>query len=164
MNRDGLADFIVSDSDNPYVSTVAEVVFGARTSAALDYTRPGARALQLFGDGIFAVAGAGDFDGDRRADLVTAGTAGNAGVAYVAFGVRPKGPIRFGKPGWSGVRIVSRHADGIDTPEMEPVGDVNGDGRADALYYDTKPLVLLGARGGALLDSKRLGARVLTLR
>jgi hypothetical protein len=161
MNGDGLADLALVD----YGSYDGRLIFGS-PPADFDYRSPGERAVRLDNaEGMERVAGAGDFNGDGRPDLITTGLRGNDGVAFVAFGARRAGRVRFGAA--RGVRIDTHDdEDGAVVPDADPVGDVNGDGRDDLLVIDgdDTPRIVLGSRGEARLKSARLRRRGLSIR
>ena len=85
----------------------------------------------------FAVAVAGDVNGDGRADvLVGAPSADNngrtdSGSAYVVFGKASTAPVDLAALGQAGFRIDGAAAG--DAADVAGAGDVNGDGRPDVL-------------------------------
>ena len=118
-------------------------------------------------EGIERVAGAGDFNGDGRTDLVTTANRGNDGVAFVAFGAPRTGRMRFGGAGWRGVRIVTHDdEDGAVVPDADPSATSTAMDADDLLLIDGDgtPRIVLGARGEVRLRSTRLGKRGLSIR
>ena len=138
----------------------AYVVRGpVRPGPPLALGRLGRRALEIDGahpgdNAGFALAGLGDVDGDRHADLgltAPASLLAGGGHGYAVFGGRKE--ARFGAQ--LDLRRLGRGGIAIDAPEPKArlatiagPGDVDGDGRADILVG----LPRLGAgRGGAYL-------------
>ena len=103
-----------------------------------------------------AIAGAGDVNGDGLDDLLVS----SAGSVYVVFGRHSRKPIKLGRLGRGGFRIVgSRRSDlGLLNGSVAGVGDQNGDGLADVLVADDHGYVVYGKRGSAPVDLRRLGA------
>ena len=130
VNHDGIPDFAVgcpSDDRNGRYAGAVRVYFGDRTQGGvLAATYHGRRTGAELG---YAVAGAGDVNGDGYADILasapldaTDGAA--AGIAYVWFGgptLREKPDLEL-KPGSIGGQF------GI---AVAGIGDFNGDGYAD---------------------------------
>jgi hypothetical protein len=102
VNGDGLADVLVGGSGSPLgrrAAGRAYLVLGSRTSGPVSLADLGSRGVQLDGaypfDGFGATtSAAGDFDGDRRPDLLVAGPEGTrqgrprAGIAWILTGLR----------------------------------------------------------------------------
>jgi hypothetical protein len=104
VNGDGRPDVVAGSryatSNGRATAGSATVAFGKGDSVAVDAGAPGARGYRVDGAAAgdsagAAVSGAGDFNGDGRADVVV-GAAGadnndrsNSGAAYVLFGFGP---------------------------------------------------------------------------
>ena len=98
FNRDGYGDVVlgVPDAYRDRQNTgAAYLVYGRRSSATIDLAALGRGGVRYGGSGDesagSAVAGAGDFDGDRRADVIVGapfagGPPAYPGAAYVVFG------------------------------------------------------------------------------
>ena len=161
VNADGVPDFIVgAHNDDPggLAGAGGAYVFSGADGSLL-YQRTGDTASDQFGN---SVSGAGDVDGDGRADFIVgaylddpAGGGTNAGSAYVFSGAdgsllyQKTGDTAFDRFGWS----------------VSGAGDVNGDGRADFIVgaYKDDPVgggtdagsayVFSGADGSLLYQS-----------
>src|SRR4051794_31749463 len=87
----------------------------------------------------WAVASAGDVNGDGKADLLVAAPKADpngrqdAGTVYVVFGPAQGLPGKLGQLGARGFRIDGAAAGDRAGTAVAGVGDVNGDGRADLL-------------------------------
>jgi hypothetical protein len=89
----------------------------------------------------FSVAGAGDVNGDGKADLVVGALRSDgqgkpdAGAAYLLFGADLPSPIdlREPPPGVKYVRIVGGAPGNLTASAVAAAGDVNGDGFSDVL-------------------------------
>ena len=149
VNGDGLADVVLgapeADAHGRGGSGTAFVVFGRReTSAAVDLAALGGAGFRIDGAAALdnagaAVAGAGDVNGDGRADLVVgAPRAGNnarpgSGSAHVVFGGGEAAAIDLAALGGAGFRIDGAAALDNAGAAVAGAGDVNGDGRADVV-------------------------------
>ena len=149
VNGDGLADVVLgapeADAHGRGGSGTAFVVFGRReTSAAVDLAALGGAGFRIDGAAALdnagaAVAGAGDVNGDGRADLVVgAPRAGNnarpgSGSAHVVFGTGQAAAIDLAALGGAGFRIDGAAALDNAGAAVAGAGDVNGDGRADVV-------------------------------
>ena len=82
------------------------------------------------------VAGLGDVNGDGLADLAVSGREpsngffGTTTVVFVVFGKRDRAPVDLAALG-SGGFVIRTVSGAMDIFSGRPVGDVNGDGRAD---------------------------------
>jgi hypothetical protein len=133
-----------------------------------------------------SVAGAGDVNGDGRADLIVGASLADpsgrtdAGAAYVVFGGCARGTVNLGSLGACGFRIDgavalpgrTRHAgasaltSGAGAVVAGP-GDVNGDGLADVVVSGREPdqfggaptvvFVIFGKRDTAPVDLAAIG-------
>lgn len=148
VNGDGLADLIVGAQGaapgNDTSAGESYVVFGKVDSASVALGNLGAGGFRI--DGIDAldlsgasVSGAGDVNGDGRADLIIGApgadpaSGGNAGESYVVFGKADANTVDLSNLGNGGFRI-----DGVDAGDragsrVAGAGDVNGDGLADVV-------------------------------
>jgi hypothetical protein len=185
VNGDGTPDVVVGAPDywidyTKMAAGVAYVVFGKSSTATVDLGTPGqgypilaAAHNRRIGR---TVAGAGDVNGDGRADLVL-GSAGAdhdgqrvAGSAYVVFG-QASGPVNLAALGAGGVRIDGPAGTSYGT-SVAGAGDVNGDGRADVMvaapYFEfDRPVdtyVVFGTTAGsvdlAAIDAGAGGFRI----
>jgi hypothetical protein len=140
VNGDGYADIAIGDSD-------ASAVFVYLGSAS----GPSATAIELVAPGVGTYFGrsaalAADFNGDGFGDFIVSapGENGGVGAAYVYLG---------SSGGLSAPTVVSASTGGLDEFGVVAVGDVNGDGFADALFEATTGLsdvifVHLGSAAG----------------
>ena len=180
VNGDGLDDVVVGapagGPDDEGLATAhgrAYVVFGRRSAGPVDLARLGAGGLVVEGrereitDAFgWAVAGAGDVDGDARDDVVIAapGNPGfeersQQGAAYLVYGRKRGGTVRVRELGGRGTRIGSADPGGLRS--VAGAGDVNGDGRDDIVLGDITAARGRGAAtvvlGGPRRRSLRLG-------
>ena len=122
----------------------------------------------------WAVARAGDVNGDRRMDVIIgAPTAGNngrdsSGSAYVVFGQRSAATIDLASLGGSGFRIDGAAEGDVAGFAVSTAGDVNGDGLADVVVgapeadnnfreQSGSAYVVFGQRTTAPVDLSALG-------
>ncbi len=155
FDRDGYDDLLVTSS------TASFVVYGAAGSATVDLRAATSRATSFdtgVVGGLPGPVGAGDFDGDGYADIVTRSGSGGGG-AIIRGGARTAtisaiavGPRRIPIAGvrtcyW---RALIIYTCSTDLKNPQPVGDVNGDG-LDDLYMPDKGFILLGRAGTATI-------------
>lgn len=156
FDRDGYDDLLITSS------TSAFVVYGAAGSATVDLRTSSARATSFgttVSSGVPGPVGAGDFDGDGYADIVTrAGASGGAilrgGPRIDALSAVTAGPRRIPIAGvrtcyW---RALIIYTCSTDLKNPQPVGDVNGDG-SDDLYMPDRGFILLGRAGTATISA-----------
>jgi hypothetical protein len=148
VNGDGRPDALVgaplADNNSRADSGSAYVVFGKATTTAIDLNALGTQGYRIDGAGAddyagFSAANAGDVNGDGRPDtLVGAYQADNnaradSGSAYVVFGKATTTAIDLAALGTQGYRIDGAGAGHTSGYVVANAGDVNGDGRPDAL-------------------------------
>jgi hypothetical protein len=183
VNGDGWTDVMVgarfAGNRGRAGSGSAYVVFGRKTPTTVDLASLGQAGFRI--DGAAAgdlaagsVARAGDLNGDGRADvLVGARGADNndrigSGSAYVVFGRRAPTNVDLAALGRAGFRIDGAAAGDRAAYSVAGPGDVNGDGRADAMigahYADNdaredsgSAYVVFGRDGPTNVDLAALG-------
>jgi FG-GAP repeat len=148
VNGDGLADVLVgapqADNNGRAGSGSAYVVFGKEGPASVDLAALGYAGFRIDGAGSgdeagTAVAGAGDLNGDGRADVIVgARFAGNnkrpfSGSIYVVFGRSGATNVDLAALGQNGFRIDGAEASDLAGFSASGAGDVNGDARGDLL-------------------------------
>jgi len=173
------------------VLVLTAMVLTAPAASARTVSAPGRAALTLVGeqrDGLTgaAVSGAGDVNGDGRADLIVGAPLADvdgrtdAGAAYVVFGGCATGTVELGGLGSCGFRIggavplpgLTRHKGSNALTSgagavVAGAGDVNGDGLADIVVSGreaglfggapTVVYVVFGKRDTAPVDLASLG-------
>jgi hypothetical protein len=140
VNGDGRDDAVVR------VAAGAFVVFGGpRHSGDVPASRLAEGGFAITGSAIDDPRIVGDVDGDGRADVAV--RSGQAGAAIV-FGKRDAAPVDLARDR-DAVMMISGAGSWDDSAQLEPVGDADGDHRADILIPEEgeAPLAWL-LRGG----------------
>jgi FG-GAP repeat len=148
VNGDGRGDVLVgahfADNNARADSGSAYVVFGRAAPAAVDLAALGPAGVRIDGAAAgdnagWSVAGAGDLNGDGRADVLVGAPRGDnnaregSGSAYVVFGRAAPGTVDLAALGQGGFRIDGAAAGDDAGWSVAGVGDLNGDGPADVL-------------------------------
>jgi FG-GAP repeat/Putative Ig domain len=162
VNGDGRADLVVgapySGANGRTFSGSAYVVFGKSSTAGVDLATLGENGFRIDGATAYdwtgtSVAGAGDVNGDGRADVVVGAPYADrnewysVGAAYVVFGKSSTPAVDLTALGDNGFRINGANALDTAGASIAGPGDVNGDGRAD---------ILVGAPGAS--NNGRVGS------
>jgi FG-GAP repeat len=152
VNGDGRADVVVgalgASNNGRSRSGSAYVVFGRATTTTVDLASLGTGGFRIDGAVAggaagFAVSGAGDVNGDQRADVVvgapttTNGGDQNAGSAYVVFGKTSTTVVDLAALGDGGFAMDGTGTQSRIGYSVSGAGDVNGDGRADVVVGST---------------------------
>src|SRR3954447_15349547 len=171
VNGDGLADVLVGASsadNNGTDSGSAWVVFGKASSTAVDLAALGNGGFRIDGSANGeqlgnAVAGAGDVNGDGRADVVVAGNAGGQkGAAYVVFGKADSGTVNGAALGSAGYKIVGPTNTASLGDAVAGGRDVNGDGKPDVIVGASgvpSAFVVFGKSTTTTVDTAALGSQ-----
>jgi hypothetical protein len=148
VNSDGRPDALVAanatDDNGRTDSGGVYVVFGKATTTAIDLNALGTQGYRIDGAGAYdqtgdAVANAGDVNGDGRPDalvgapLTDNNSRADSGSHYVVFGKATTTTIDLNALGTQGYRIDGAGAGDLAGYAVANAGDVNGDGRPDAL-------------------------------
>jgi hypothetical protein len=162
-----------------YPVNSAFVVFGRRYRGTIDLRRLGSRGFRIGGlvTGSIdrpAVAGIGDVNRDRRADVLLVrrpgGVVGSRPEAAVVLGSRSTRTVDLGRLGSRGFRILGESATGrySGLVSVAAVGDVDGDGVADGALgsytragdgpYRYSAFIVFGKRGTSALRLDDLGS------
>ena len=188
VNGDGRRDVILgspfASRNGRSLSGSAHVVFGRPSAGVVDLAAPGAAAFRIdgpapgdvvFGGAGWSVAGAGDVNGDGRADVIVgvpffdANRREDSGSAYVIFGKATPEPVDLAALGTRGFRIDGAAAGDLAGVAVAGLGDVNADGRADVIVGAEQAdnsgddagsvYVVYGRPGSAPVDLGTLGTR-----
>jgi hypothetical protein len=200
VNGDGVGDLLALGPDKEARGRVY-VLFGQAgpDQPDIDVASLGGRGFVIegapgdgaggFGEATGAVTGAGDVNGDGRADIaITAIRNSGRGYAAVVFGAPRTGTVRLDALRNDGFRIeqlcagifsFSDHEDSSEGPLPAPVaaaGDVNSDGRSDVIIglgragdqicprRSGEALVIYGKTNTTPVDSLAGGSALLRIR
>lgn len=150
VNGDGFADVVVGAFDaDPRGRTDAGssyVVYGQASPRDIDLASLGSAGFRIDGAAPgdlsgYAVASAGDINGDGRADVIVgapwadpgAPARTRAGTSYVIYGQALHADVDLASLGSSGFRIDGALASDQSGTSVASAGDMNGDGLADVM-------------------------------
>lgn len=181
VNLDGRGDFVVGAP----LAGSSYVVFGKADAAPVDLRRfdlniQGTSGFRIdtpapeFNDG-YSVGGAGDTNGDGRADVlvgVIERTHKSPGTAYVVFGKSDPAPVDVSDGNAWGYRIVGARSGDAAAEAVAGAGDFNGDGLDDVIVgahriYRGRPgraYVVFGSESASDADLGDLGNRGVAIR
>lgn len=182
VNGDGIPDLVIGivgrrGSDDSWIRhSCACVVFGKADDSPVKLRRLGDQGFKIKGPSTYwDAAGAGDVNGDGLDDVIVGApnTRHCCGKAYVVFGKASSRDVKVWKLGKDGYRITGGPGDAIVGNAVTGVGDIDGDGKDDALVgapgsrrIDGKDgtakgigYVLYGAKAGSSLKLSKLGNR-----
>ena len=183
VDGDGLADVAVAAPGDPgfedeFTRGRAYVVYGRRRAATVSLSAPGRAAFRIgFGTPgeVTAVAAAGDWNRDGRADVAVADGSGfhGAGALWIVYGARRQGTVDVAHLGRAGASIrgnpVVHYL--LQGGGLAGGGDVDGDRRADLVVGEPRAhvsnltrssggaWVVRGSRSRTRFDLRRPGAR-----
>lgn len=152
VNGDGFGDVIIGSPGSPTSPNASGHLYIYFGGPGVD-SIPDFNLIGTSGGFGVTVAGAGDFDGDGRADvLVGAPFAGRSGRAYLYLG----GPAMSNAPDLVLDDVTSPYYVGSFGQALASAGDFNGDGRADLIvgapgWYTESGDSLSGEIGRAFL-------------
>jgi FG-GAP repeat len=162
VNGDGRADVLIgataADANRREDSGSAYVVFG-RGAGRVDLARLRGGGFRIDGAAEFdyaasSVAGAGDLNGDGRADVIVSAEQADqngradSGSVYAVFGRRSVSRIDLAKLRQQGLRLDGAAADDLTGWSVSGVGDMNGDKQLD---------LLLGAQAASAPEREHSG-------
>lgn len=141
VNNDGMLDVIIGRMRRIDARGSAHVIFGSDSTDPVDVRELGDRGFTI--KGIYhrsttgwAVAGAGDANGDGTDDVVVSAPAEYCcgyGAAYVVFGSSSTKTIRLRDLGKRGFKIRGANYNDGAGDSVDGVGDMDGDGLDDIL-------------------------------
>jgi Ca2+-binding RTX toxin-like protein len=173
VNGDGLADLIVAAStadNNGTDSGSAWVVFGKASPDPVDLAALGSGGFRIDGAAAGdelgkAVAGAGDVNGDSRADVVVGAFGAGAtdkGAAYVVFGKPDGSTVSSAALGNGGYAITGPTNNAGVGDSVAGGRDINADGVSDVVVGasgSSQAWVVFGKSSSAAVDLSALGAQ-----
>ena len=172
VNADGLQDLVLGAARADAAgsdSGAAYVVFGTTSAATVDLASPGNSGYRVVGAAAgdragISVAGVGDLNGDRRADVLVGADGAEhsgrrfSGSAYVVFGRATTEPVALGVLGGLGFRVDGPESALVGT-SVAGAGDVNGDrvpdlvvGGPGADLFSGVAFVVFGRTSAATVD------------
>lgn len=174
VNADGFDDVIIGASRAGGQAGESYVVFGKADNTTVDLVNLGTGGFRINGADAFdssgrSVSGAGDVNGDGRADLIIGAPGVNdGGASYVVFGKASSANVELSDLGNGGFRIDGFAFIQAGT-SVSGAGDVNGDGLDDVLVgapfadpdgrdYAGATYVVFGKADSANLDLANLGS------
>lgn len=154
VNGDGLADLLLGTgrpprSTCPNAGNEVFLVYGKRGAEPIDLRQLGGQGARITGSGIGArVAGGGDFDGDKRPDLLVS----LRGGAAVIHRLTPGSSVSIAD---LGNRATLLNGEDFGYGDVDALGDSNGDGLSDLL---TEDLVVFGRRSHRRIELYGVGS------
>ena len=185
VDGDGLDDVIVAAPGNPGFEEArargaAYVVLGRASTRKVFVRHLGRRGFKIGPSGpggLRSVAGAGDVNGDGRADVIAGDVDGakGRGAAYVILGRRNPRHVDLRRLGRAGFRIAGRDRAADTGYAVDGGGDFDGDGLSDVIVSAPQGNRMgSGAGGGAFVvfgrrrpkgvDLRALGRRGIEIR